>query len=101
MVFLIYVKKSHLWKNRSGEKGSNPLIISTFAPRNVYVALAVGYQHAEKEELECIFFLCVRLRQPRKLHKERNFFYTLLIIKRNARINWKKNRNDIRVQCRR
>ena len=75
MVFLIYVKKSHLWKNRSGEKGSNPLIISTFAPRYVYVALAVGYQHAEKEELECIFFLCVRLCQKQKSAQRKKFFY--------------------------
>ena len=37
------------------------LKMSTFAPQNVDVALAVGYQHTEKEELECIFFLCVRM----------------------------------------
>jgi hypothetical protein len=72
---LIYVKKLHLWKNRSGEKGSNSLIISTFAPRNVYVALAVGYQHAEKEELECIFFLCVGLRANSKSSHRKKIFY--------------------------
>lgn len=71
-------------EKRWGGRGSNSLIISTFAPRNVYVALAVGYQHAEKEELECVFFLCVRLRQPQKLHKERNFFIHIINIKQKC-----------------
>jgi len=41
----------------------------------VNVALAVGYQHAEKEELECIFFLCVGLRANSKSSHRKKIFY--------------------------
>ena len=70
-----------------------------FAVQKGEIALTLSHQLAEFERL--------RLQKRRSLCVVIFCVYTIIIThylyntNRNARINWKKNRNDIRFQCRR
>ena len=72
--------------------------MSNFAVAKGEVALVSTIQLAEMESFspfEREFKGCHYAR----VEKWSNI-YTLLILIRNARINWKENRNDFRIQCR-